>query len=286
LGDGVNPAFTVMDEVHRLKTRKQLENWDVLSNGGITRRQTTTLAITTAGVQAESPLAWRLHEKTRKINEGIVSDPKFFGRIYGAAKDDDPSQPATWIKANPSLIENGGFLPLEKIRAKYQSALAEGTLTAFKRYFLNIWDQKEDRAIDMLQWDACPPDWTARPLRSKAPEDKLRGMDRDLLKRFIERRAWAGVDLSMTTDLTALAFTFLAEGYGPDLKLLPHYEVLSFFWMPKESVLKLQRKDGMPYERWVEEGWIETCPGSCIDYREVEERLKWGAEMFDLEQIC
>jgi phage terminase large subunit-like protein len=75
-GDGVNPSCVIADEVHRWKTRKQIENWDVLSNGGITRRQTLTVAITTAGVQNESPLAWRLHEKTRKIQAGIVADPK------------------------------------------------------------------------------------------------------------------------------------------------------------------------------------------------------------------
>jgi phage terminase large subunit-like protein len=38
-GDGVNPSCVIADEVHRWKTRKQLENWDVLSNGGFTRRQ-------------------------------------------------------------------------------------------------------------------------------------------------------------------------------------------------------------------------------------------------------
>jgi phage terminase large subunit-like protein len=101
-GDGVNPACVIADEVHRWKTRKQLDNWDVLSNGGITRRQTLTIAITTAGVQNESPLAWRLHEKTRKVQEGIVQDPRFYGRIYSAGADDDPSEPRTWIKANPS----------------------------------------------------------------------------------------------------------------------------------------------------------------------------------------
>ena len=31
-GDGVNPACVIADEVHRWKTRKQLDNWDVLSN--------------------------------------------------------------------------------------------------------------------------------------------------------------------------------------------------------------------------------------------------------------
>ena len=61
-GDGVNPSCVIADEVHRWKTRKQLENWDVLSKGGFTRRQTLTIAITTAGVQSESPLAWRLRD--------------------------------------------------------------------------------------------------------------------------------------------------------------------------------------------------------------------------------
>jgi len=160
-GDGVNPSCVIADEVHRWKTRKQLENWDVLTNGGFTRRHTLTIAITTAGVQAESPLAWRLHEKTRKINQGVVHDPTFFGRIYGASVDDDAADPATWIKANPSLKENGGFLDKEKIRQQYVSHLAEGDLSSFNRYFLNIWDQKESRALDMNQWRACRRDWDA-----------------------------------------------------------------------------------------------------------------------------
>ncbi len=293
LGDGVNPLFTVMDEVHRLKTRKQLENWDVLANGGITRKQTTTLAITTAGVQSESPLAWRLHEKTRKIQDGVVSDPKFFGRIYGAEKDDDAGDPKTWIKANPSLTENGGFLPIQKIREKYEAAVAEGTLVAFKRYFLNIWDQKENRAIDLQKWDACPLYWRAQPLLPAEPDSKVRRIPHELLKHFAERRCWAGVDLSMGTgDLSAAAFMFLTDPMGPfpDPKAIrppaSDYEALLFFWMPAEAVRVRELRDGMPYSRWVEEGWIETCPGAAMDYRLIRERLDWADEMFDLREIC
>ncbi len=278
-GDGVNPAFTVADEVHRWKTRKQLENWDVLSKGGITRRQTLTVAITTAGVQNESPLAWRLHEKTRKIREGIVHDARFYGRIYGADKTDDPADPATWIKANPSLLENGGFLDKEKIRAEYESAVAEGDLTSFKRYFLNIWDQKENRAIDIVKWDAGAGPWIARGLLQKAPEDKVRAVHHDVLAHFIERRCWAGVDLSMAIDLSAVAFLFPCE--QPD-----EFDVLPFFWMPEANVRKRELRDGMPYGQWVREGFLELCPGDVIDYRDVQARLEWGAEMFDLQEIC
>jgi len=289
LGDGVNPAFFVADEVHRWKTRKQLENWDVLSKGGITRKQMLTIAITTAGVRDESPLAWRLHEKTRRIQEGIVTDDRFFGRIYGAGKNDDPGDPATWIKANPSLIENGGFLEKERIRKEYESALSEGDLTSFRRYFLNIWDQKEDRALDMAQWDASSGDWEAKgllpdseslPFRlSDQTERLLRTLDHDLLGHFVGRKCWAGVDLSMTTDMTALGFVFPNED-GES------YDVLPFFWLPEARLRRLEIKLSVPLKKWSEDGWIEVCSGAVIDYRDMRARLEWGASMFDLQEIA
>lgn len=288
-GDGVNPAFFVADEVHRWKTRKQLENWDVLSKGGITRRQTLTIAITTAGVQEESPLAWKLHEKTRKIADGVVSDPKFYGKIYGAEKNDDPSLPATWIKASPSLIENGGFLDKEKIREKYESAVAEGDLTSFKRYFLNIWDQKENRAIEMSRWDAGTGDWEAEGLREATPESQFRLSDgtqrtvrplpRNVLARFIGRTCWVGVDLSMTTDTTAVVFVFPCN--EPDT-----YDVLPFFWLPDANIRKLEVKLGVPLQQWARDGLLELAAGDVIDYRDVQARIEWGASMFDLQEIC
>lgn len=277
-GDGVNPAVVIADEIHRWKTRKQLDNWDVLSNGGITRRQTLTIAITTAGIQNESPLAWRLHEKARKIEAGIVSDQKFYGRIYGAAKEDDPGDPATWIKANPSLRQNGGFLDIEKIREKYISHEAEGDLTSFKRYYLNMWDQKESRAIDMVKWDACAGGWAAFGLLPRSPAEKVRALPESVMARFKERRCWAGVDLSMTTDLSAVSFVFPCDDGG--------YEVLVFFWMPEQAVRQRERRDGMPYQRWVEHGFIELSPGDVIDYRDITARLEWADQMFDLHEIC
>lgn len=278
-GDGVNPAFVVADEVHRWKTRKQLENWDVLSKGGITRKQTLTIAITTAGVQEESPLAWKLHEKTRRIEGGIVHDARFYGKIYGADKTDDPSLPETWIKANPSLIENGGFLDKEKIRKEYESAAAEGDLTSFKRYFLNVWDQKEDRAIDMSKWDASAGAWNAMGLEAKRPEDSVRPLPHDHLARFIGRRCWAGVDLSMTTDTSAVVLVFPCEEADT-------YDVLPFFYLPNAKIRKLELKLGVPLSQWAHEGFLELAPGDVIDYRDVKARIEWAAQMFDLREIC
>lgn len=279
LSDGVNPACTVADEVHRWRTRKQLENWDVLSLGGITRKQSLAIAITTAGVQSESPLAWRLHEKTLRIKKGLMTDPTFYGRIYAAEPEDDWTLESTWIKANPSLKQNGGFLDIEKIREKFQAAQTDPeALRSFRRYFLNLWDQKENRCIKIDQWDKCKGEFEAAGLLAKPPEDEIRPLPAELIKYFIERRCWAGVDLSMTTDMTSVAFVFpTQDGY---------FDVLPFFWMPAEGIKKRQLRDGMPYMAWAEQGFLELCEGNVIDYRDVKARLEWGARMFDLKEIC
>ena len=279
-GDGVNPAVFIADEVHRWKTRKHLENWDVLSKGGITRKQTLTIAITTAGVQEESPLAWKLHEKSDRIKAGIVSDARFFGRIYGADKTDDPASEQTWIKANPSLKENGGFLEIGKIKKEYDTAVSEGDLTSFKRYFLNIWDQKENRAIDIQKWDAMAGDWKSEGLLEKTPELSVRPLPHDLLAHFIGRRCWAGVDLSMTTDTSAAVFIFPRDDEEDT------YDVLPFFWLPDGNLRKLELRLGVPLARWAREGFLELSPGDVVEYKDIKARLEWAASMFELQQIC
>jgi phage terminase large subunit-like protein len=279
LSDGVNPSFVVADELHRWRTRKQLENWDVLPLGGITRRQPLTIALTTAGVQNESPLAWRLHEKTCRIQDGVVSDPSFVGRIYGALALDDWTSEATWIKSNPSLKERGGFLDIAKIREKYESSLSDPeSQSAFRRYYLNIWDQKENRVIDLAKWDASSGPWAAAGLLPKPPGEKVCPLPGNLMARFVMRRCWAGVDLSMTTDLTAVSFVFPCDDGG--------YDVLPFFWIPGDGIRKRELRDGMPYHSWVNQGFMESSSGNVIDYRDVKARLEWGAQVFDLQEIC
>ena len=279
LSDGVNPSVTVADEVHRWRTRKMLENWDVLSLGGFTRKQTLAIAITTAGVRNESPLAWRLHEKTLRIKEGVAVDPTFYGRIYAADPTDDWTKESTWIKANPSLKQNGGFLDIAKVREKFVAAQTDPEAQrSFRRYFLNLWDQKEQRAIDLAHWDQCKGDWQAKGLDPLAPEDKIRPLHPDLMRRFIGKRSWAGVDLSMTTDMSAVAFVFPdADGY---------FDVLPFFWMPEEGIKNREMKDGMPYRTWADQGFLELVPGTVIDVREVRARLEWGGQMFDVQEYC
>jgi len=82
----------------------------------------------------------------------------------------------------------------------------------------------------------------------------------------------------MTTDLSAVAFVFPGDDDS--------YDVLPFFWTPEGSLRKRELRDGMPYRRWADEGFIELSPGEVIDYRDVKARLEWASEVFELREIC
>lgn len=283
--DGMNPSVVIADEVHRWRTRKQLENWDVLTKSGITRKDRLAIAITTAGVRSESPLAWRLHEKTEKVLKGTAPDPTFYGRIYAADPADDWTSEETWRKANPSLKDNGGFLDISKLREVYDASLSDPEeQRAFRRYFLNLWDEKENRAIDMGQWDACPLDWEAVGLLPKEMDRPVRSFPHEFLKKFVGRRCFPGVDLSLSTDMSAITLVFPRDDGG--------YDFLPFYYMPrgvsgsKYDIRRREVRDGNPYRQWADRGFIELHEGNAINYLEIRARLLWAAEMFDVSELC
>jgi len=153
----------------------------VLSKGGITRRQTLTIAITTAGVQNESPLAWKLHEKTRRLKRASSRTIGSTARSTAAAAEDDPADPATWLKANPSLLrlmrtgkKIDGFITEDKIRKEYESAESEGDLTSFKTVLPQHLGPEGKPGPRAGEVDASAGEWKTPGLLPKLAEDKVR----------------------------------------------------------------------------------------------------------------
>jgi len=96
------------------------------------------------------------------------------------------------------------------------------------------------------------------------------------------RRAYVGMDLSSTKDLTALVAVF------PDDE---SFDVLCAFFCPKDQILERSTRDRVPYDEWARRDWVnskilEATDGNVVDYEAVRQRLKdWSAE-FDLRQIA
>ena len=74
------------------------------------------------------------------------------------------------------------------------------------------------------------------------------------LKELKPRYGIGGTDLSSTTDLTAAKVLFKVPN---DERIY----VLSMYWIPEELVEKRVNEDKVPYDVWIEKGYVRTCKG-------------------------
>ena len=248
---GFNASGVIFDELHVQPNR---DLWDALTTSGGTRTQPLTVAITTAGYDRYS-VCYEQHDYGQRILNGVIEDPTFYPVIYAAGKDDDWEDEGTWKKANPAL---GNFRSLEEMRVLYRKAKNIAALqNTFKRLYLNIWTSQETRWIDIAKWDAT---------KGKVAEEDLKG-----------RQCYGALDLSSTTDITALILLF-PEG--------DTYEVLPFFFIPKDNIEERVRKDGVPYGAWIREGYIFATPGNVIDYQYIEDKIESLAKTYQIREMA
>ena len=93
---GFNTHGVIFDELHTQPNRKL---FDVMLQGsGDARMQPLYFLITTAGNDTNS-ICYEVHQKAIDIAEGRKVDPTFYSVIYGAAEDEDWTDPKVWKKA-------------------------------------------------------------------------------------------------------------------------------------------------------------------------------------------
>lgn len=246
---GLNAHGIVFDELHAQPNR---ELWDVLTTSVGAREQPLVVAITTAGYDRNS-ICWELHDYACKVRDGIIKDPTFYPVIYAADENDDWTDPATWYKANPSL---GYTVQEEFYRNEIEKAKqVPAYQNTVRRLYLNQWTSQETRWIDMAAWDATA---------GLVVREKLRG-----------REAYAGIDLSTTTDLTAVV---LAIPDGERVIVVPE------FFIPRDTALAKERRDRVPYTTWARQGFIHLTPGNVVDYDYVYQVIRRLAKEFRVRE--
>jgi phage terminase large subunit-like protein len=251
---GFNASAVIYDELHAAPNR---ELWDVLTTSQGARDHPLMLAISTAGYDRHSIL-WEQYTHAKKIQETPTLDPSFLPMIYEAPIDADWTDERVWQAANPAL---GDFRSLEEMRiACARAKEIPAQENTFRRLYLNQWTEQASRWISLAAWDACQD-----PAFDRA---RLRG-----------RRCYVGMDLSATTDLTAIVAVFPDDvGRG--------FDVLAQFFVPGDDLGARGRRDHVPYEQWAREGWLVATPGNSIDYDYVRLTLRgWGTE-FDVREIA
>lgn len=167
------------------------------------------------------------------IDDAIRSeDPHTVCHLYTADEEADLADPKAWAEANPALGSFRSRVELE------QAAEKAARMPSFENSFRNLY---LNQRVNMVAAFVSPGVWKAG---NGAPGD-------------FDGAVYGGLDLSATTDLTALVLTCRRDG-------LVH--VRPFFWMPIESVQEATRRDKAPYDVWVRDGLLRTTPGKVIDY--------------------
>jgi len=247
---GANLSAGFVDETHVVK--RDLVETMATSQGA--RLEPLMVNLSTAGYDRHSIL-YEKYEFGKKVRDGIIDDPAFFPVIYEANPEDDLTDPATWEKANPNLGKSIFFDFLKRECEKAQQSPAfEAT---FKRLYLNIWTEAENPWLQMDRYDACV---------GELPD--LRG-----------RACYAGLDLSTTTDLSALVLVFMPLEEGEP------YCVLPFCWVPGDRILERSRRDKVPYNTWRDQGFIEATPGPVINYDSIFNKVDEVAQDYELKGV-
>jgi phage terminase large subunit-like protein len=247
---GFNASMVIYDELHAAPSR---ELYDVLSTSMGARRQPLLLAISTAGYDRHSIL-WELYQHAKKVQERPALDPTFLPVLYEAPIDAAWTDRRVWRKANPAL---GDFRSLEEMQiacARAQEIPAQEN--NFRRLYLNQWTEQASRWLALTAWDAC-----------RTPAAALAG-----------RRGYVGMDLSSTTDLTALVAVFPDEDGG--------FDVLAQFFVPQERIRDRALRDRVPYDQWAKDGSLVATPGPVVDYEAVRQALKVWAAQFQIQMVA
>jgi phage terminase large subunit-like protein len=248
---GFNASMVIYDELHAAPDRRL---YDVLSTSMGARRQPLLLVISTAGYDRHSIL-WELYAHAKKVQERPAMDPSFLPILYEAPDGADWTKRRVWQQANPAL---GDFRSLEEMQILASRAMQiPAQENNFRRLYLNQWTEQASRWIPLSAWDAC----LAPIVRAS-----LAG-----------RRCYVGMDLSTTTDLTALVAVFPDE-LG--------FDVLAQFFVPEERILERSRRDHVPYDEWARQGFLTATPGAVVDYDILRQVLRQWAAEFALQMVA
>ena len=251
---GPRPHVALIDEIHEHRTNVVVE---MMRAGTKSRRQALIFMITNSGSDRNGP-CWSYHDYGSKVVSGMRDDDSFFAYICALDEGEDPLHDENcWPKANPSLQESD--LPgIKYLREQVREARGMPAKESLVR------------RLCFCEWTEASNPWISA--------DVWLGAGRNYeWETFAGRRAWAGLDLSSTTDLTAMMLWI--EPIEPD----EPWRLAAWCWLPEEGLARREELDGVPYTAWRNAGYLQTTPGAAVSKLAVAQKLSELASIFDIQ---
>jgi phage terminase large subunit-like protein len=226
---GLSPIVAILDEVGQVRG-SQDDFIDAITTAQGAHEKPLLVAISTqAADDADLFSQWIDDAQSSK-------DPKTVCHVYAAPKDAGLLDEDGWKAANPAL---GTFRSLEDLEEQAKQAVRmPSSENTFRNLCLNQRVSTVSPFISRDVWQSCG------------------GQVLD----FTDTPVFAGLDLSARTDLTALVVIGRINGV---------WHTKPYFWTPENGLLDRAKRDRQPYHTWVKQGYMQTTPGSTVDYEYV-----------------
>lgn len=237
--DGRKANVFVADEVGALRNRYPI---DAMQSSQMNMVNRTGILISTAYESLNNPMTEEV-EYSEKVLNGLVEDETLFALLYKPDNSKDWLSDKSLIEANPLVTD----LPenLDYLKKQRQTALE---LSSAKKNFLtkhmNIFVDGDDAEVYI-------------------PTDELRKVmieDYD----WVGREVYVGVDLSQTTDNTAISMvTYDVEN--------DEYVAASWAFLPEDNAANKSKVERIDYYIMRDNGYAFFCGDKVISHRYVED---------------
>jgi len=258
--DGKNIHMGLVDELH---AHPDSGIWDVLDDGTGSRRQPLMIAITTAGFNQES-FCYKYREFCIDVldpKKPDFKDDSQFAYIAELDEEDDWQDESNWVKSNPNLDISVKKDNIKRRINKAKRMPSQRNRIICKR--LNIWTNAESRWMDMKHWD------------ESAGYDMN---DFEEIKEELEGEpCYAGLDLSSKIDITAYVKVFPREN---------NYIVIPEFFIPKDTIQKRSKEDGVPYDVWARKGFVNATEGNVVHYSAIENKIIEDYKKYEILEVA
>ena len=226
---GISPAVLTFDELAQFGADRKF--YDALIQGRGAHAEPLLWIIST---QADDDLAVLSQEIDYALKHGDTDKTvKLF--FFTTPPEADLMDREAWKLSNPAL---GDFLSeTDMIEAANTAVNMPSSEPGFRNLRLNQRISTNSPFMSLSTWK----------LNSDPPH----------MDALSKGRITAGLDLSGKNDLSALVLDAFYEHY---------HNLFSYFWKPGDLILEHKKKDRVPYDTWVKQGYIEAKPGKTIDY--------------------
>ena len=244
---GLSLALAILDEVGQVSGPQSAFVDAVVTSQGAHENPLLIVISTQAPTDADLLSTW--------LDDAAQSkDPKIVSHVYSAEADAEVMDVRAWAAANPALDLFRSREDLqEQARQADRMPSAENT---FRNLGLNQRVSTVSPFVSQSVWAANGGDPGVYP-QPGVP-------------------TYAGLDLSGRTDLTAFVLIQWSEG---------RWRIYPYFWTPESGLHDRAKRDRVPYDVWVREGYLQTTPGATVDYEYVATQMGEACADLDLRVV-